>query len=409
MLDSKNRGEYNYIITIKGDIYMKKSVKFLSVILALIMLLTAVPMQSFASFDLKLNTLVDVEFTKDARPISYKELSQYAKEVGEETMPVHSDLYFDFYFLNGTVLKNVSACPLVGGYLIIIANAYVNVAECMEAFENGKDSVNVIIEILELHFNGEITYTYYTKENKIVKELVKKIRPVNDLPALNTSLYDATKTFVGKKFEVTYADGSKELEVISETIDGYYLGDYPINIYSNDRSYIDKKSGNTTYYTGFTVYYADIVTILNEKKHTPKYSNFEVLDYNLSEDGYLQDLTYRITYKNGKIKEKKCIIEGKYPVSENIVIDTVDGYDIVANIDFGTYASFLTNATATLSVTFAHDEWYLHSFNDIDFTDLCDCNCHKAGPYYIIYAIRSYIITLLDAEEYCRCGVQHIY
>ena len=59
---------------------MKKFKQIFSLILAILMLITAVPMQSFAAFDFFYPTVDKIEYAKDVKPLSYKEIMVQSKE-----------------------------------------------------------------------------------------------------------------------------------------------------------------------------------------------------------------------------------------------------------------------------------------------------------------------------------------
>ena len=87
---------------------MKKIKQTISIILAILMLITAVPMQSFAAFDFFYPTVDKIEYAKDVKPLSYKEIIAQSKESDDGYVYNFLDIGFDVYFSDGKKLENVN-------------------------------------------------------------------------------------------------------------------------------------------------------------------------------------------------------------------------------------------------------------------------------------------------------------
>ena len=388
---------------------MKKATKFIGIIMVVIMFFSAIPMQSFASFDFEVPTLVKVELygNPEPWPISYKELSRFAEKYDEERMDVLVPNMLSFHFSNGFVLKDACSYPLTADALFTVADATVDVTDTMEAFENGATTVPVQVEVIRTRFDGSNKSEFFEIESKIVKEIVSELKFVDTVPEDITLDSYAEKLFEGKKFEITYGDGTKKVEEITvDEVDCHYLDGQEIDISYRENSHINEK-GKIVYTSGIYVEFLDEEIVIDAKTHPRKYTDFEVLDYNFNEKGRLQDLTYRLTHKNGKVIEKKCDITPKENLYTEVVVDTVDGYKIIADMSIANIGDFTEDDIVCFDVTYGHREWNLALNDYVVLSDICDCQCHKAGITRIYYRVLTCILAILNINEYCQCGHPH--
>lgn len=385
---------------------MKKTKKFVSILMAVMVLLSAMAVQSFACFDFEFPTLVKVELYGEPEvwPVSYKELKKFSEEYGEERMDILVPNFLSFHFSNGFVLNDACSYPLTADALMTVADATVDVKETMKAFENGATTVPVQVEVIRTQFDGSETSEFFMIENKIVKEIVSELKFLDTAPEGITLESYAEELFEGKKFEITYGDGTKKVEEITTDIVGcHYLDGQEIEISYREESHINEK-GKVVYTSGIYVEFLDEEIVIDYKTHPCKYRDFEVLEYNFDQDGRLKDLTYRLTRKNGKVIEKKCDITPKENLYEEVIVDTVDGYNIIADMSISHIGGFTEDDEVCFDVTFGHREWNLALNDYVVLSDICDCQCHKAGISRVYYTLYTYILVILNIDVYCKCG-----
>lgn len=197
---------------------MKKMKKTLSIILVTLFIISAVPVQSFAAFDFFYPTVDKIEYAKDVKPLSYKDIIAQSKESDDGYVYNSFDTGFDVYFSDGKKFENVNY-SIIGykGVEAIVFNECINVAECTEAITQGKTTVNVDVNVGVVYRGRPTVYGTFTLERPIVKEFVKNITFVDTLPEIKEDDYNINFNFVGKKFEVEYADGTKKVAAVEET------------------------------------------------------------------------------------------------------------------------------------------------------------------------------------------------
>lgn len=389
---------------------MKKIKQIISIILAILMLITTVPMQSFAAFDFFYPTVDKIEYAKDVKPLSYKEIIAQSKESDDGYVYNSFDAGFDVYFSDGKKLENVNY-SIIGykGVEAIAFNECINSAECTEAINQGKTTVNVDVNVSVVYRGRPTVYKTFTLERPIVKEFVKNITFVDTLPEIKEDDYNINFNFVGKKFEIEYADGTKKVAAVEETEFDFLLDGESISIYNRDSYYYDDVTGEKIYYTGITVEFMDEKIIIDKQEHICNYSSIEISDYSFNNEGKLASITYRLTHKDGNVIEKtNTIDEGvKADTFDGIIVDTIDGYDVKVNV-YVSPAIFRKNSSCYITVNFGLDGWNLNGSETIyDFNEICDCRCHRSGIIYIFNQIVFKLQEIFGRETECRCGTAH--
>ena len=388
---------------------MKRIKQIFSLILALLMLITALPMQSFAVLDFFYPTVDKIEYAKDVKPLSYKEIISQSKE-SDDGYVYNFDTGFDVYFSDGKKFENVNY-SIIGhkGVEVIVFTECINVAECTEAINQGKTTVNVDVNVSVAYRGRPTVYKTFTLERPIVKEFVKNITFVDTLPEIKEDDYNINFNFVGKKFEVEYADGTKKVAAVEETEFDFTLDGESISIYNRDSYYYDDVTGEKIFYTGITVEFMDEKIIIDKQEHICNYSSIEISDYSFNNEGKLASITYRLTHKDGNVIEKtNTIDEGmKADTFDGTIVDIIDGYDVKVNV-YVSPAVFRQNSYCFVKIIYGLDGWNLIDSECIyDFTEICDCRCHKSGIIYIFNQIVFKLQEIFGRETECQCGTTH--
>lgn len=386
---------------------MKKTI---ALILAVIMLLSAVPMQSFAAFDWLLPEAVKIEVL-DNTPISNKYVQYIASD---EEMPdtfnyglnVGVDSRYKIHLSNGRTLEvdnyELVGTDLLSGVLGSGVFLYVNSKECAEAVAEGKSTVKVSVSVYLYYTNNTIKSYHFETEKPIVEEIVKDVRLLDSMPEHYSKTIPAAD-FIGKRFEVEYADGRKEILTVTKDSEfgDYHLGNEIFYVWYGENSYKDELTGETVYYEGLEFDYIDANIVLDRKFIPCPYSGIEITDHKINGKAGLTELTYKLSYKDGRVLEKTCTFTEPVTTEAYAVIDTVDGYDVTASVGgFG--------GGYTVYIDIGHYIWGIENFLEGDIKDFCDCRCHKDGILnYIINVFIIKIWQIFGINEYCNCGDWH--
>lgn len=390
---------------------MKTMKKTISLILAVIMLLTAVPMLSFAVGP----TLEKVEFI-DNTPIS----NQYVQSIYAFNPETNAqqilysvgddyEYYYKLYFSNGKTLDtkegNYPDEYWLCGINHYFVTTYVDAAACQKAIDEGKSTVKVTVCVELDKLVGKDETLSFEVEKEIVPGYVKSIKLIGDIPkGLGYGGYIAEK-FNGREVEIEYYDGRKEIaEIVCEEKDSpfCYINDEIASLLYFEDTVYDDETGKASYYKGITVDYLDIETeIAKEEKFCP-FKEIKILDYKLDGKGNLDEITYRLTCEDGRVIEKTCNANGPKNEYGEVVIDTVDGYDVVAYL-------YMTSTYYDVVIEI-EDVWRVSDWVDGDSaTEACNCICHKNGILYIFAFIMVKIWKLFGTNQICKCNAYHWY
>ena len=383
--------------------------KTLSIVLVVIMLISSVPMQSSALFEWIWPKVVKVELVNNV-PISNKYVQNsdswfvstdaYIYDIGEEKQ------IYKLYFSNGRTVEidngELYGTDFLSGVLYAGTVVRVNREECVKAIAEGKNTVIVSISVVVYYLNDNFKLYNFDMEKEIVDEIVTSVELIDTMPESYDEEY-LEKSFVGKKFEVVYRDGRKEILALEDKgDDGYYLGKEPVLMWYGQDSYVDKLTGETVYFEGIQFDYIDETVILDKTLLPCPYSNFEITDYKLNGKGGVTSVTYKLTYKDGSVIEKTCNFDEPIDDDSYIVIDTVDGNDI----KLGVFA-WSTDEYGIQS-WIGYEIWDLYVELEGDIVDFCDCRCHKDGILNnIVYNFLCRIWQIFRIKEYCQCGIYH--
>jgi hypothetical protein len=388
---------------------MKKFKQIFSLILAIFMLITAVPMQSFAVFDFFYITIDELEYAGEVAPISYKSVISQRISEDVEYAFFYDNPYYNITLSDGKLYENKWGIVNYKSIRSISFIERINIDDCIKAYEQGNKTVNVEVEAFIQYANNKYNVQNFTLERPLVKEIVKNITFVDTLPEIKEDDYNLNFNFVGKKFEIEYADGTKKVAAVEEAEFDFLLDGESISISNDDKYYYDDVTGEKVYYTGITVKFIDATTIINKQVHTCNYSSIELLDYSFNDDAKLVSVSYRLTHKGGNVIEKTCTFDEKSEVDAYgyTTVDTIDGYDIKVRMHISP-AVFRQNSYCFVEIIYGLDGWNLIDSECIyDFTEICDCRCHKSGIIYLFNQILFKLQEIFGRETECQCGTAH--
>ena len=396
---------------------MKKTI---SLILAVVMLLSVVPMQSFALFEnLQNPRIADAEFI-DERPVSAQDVYNAAGDSNNNDFQyIGYGWKYEYmvYLSDGTEIKVVDdygsnnekdKFEVIKGNANNIAQCSVDAtvipAKCASALKSGKDTVTVGLQVDIEFANGGTRYTVIRKDHKLIEKYINDIKLISDLDGEISDLYHE-----GHLFEVEYYDGRKEvytLEIV-EVIDpemGYvwpepYLNDFIVSFYSPVINYYIADNGEKVYFEGCVIEYFDARSLYIKEVLECKYAEVKITAYNIDAKGQLQDISYKIIYADGRIFEDKYVVDG-----DGINIDET----FYKNDDRVCIEYFIDeDEKFNLSVSAGEDFWGIKDTISGHASENCDCICHKDGLNRIIYIFKCiwWIITLTNMT--CQCGAEH--
>ena len=288
--------------------------KIMAVILSVIMLMSLCGMQSSA-FTIKLPTVTELKILDD-EPISLKGLDYSAKErqeyidyleewydidiedtgyLYEEINKFYlGDIDVELTLSDGSVATmNVDEYYEIDRYTEIRVSAYVTYDEYLELKESGADTVEITLDCSVYSYVSSFSKdSTFTVECDVVDCIIKSFKPTS---TINYNLYELSDTLdlEGKKFSVTYADGTKKTLTakFDAEEEGYILGDESLFVWFNEDDtveiqYIDE-------------IYTHAVTYDNESP----YESIEITDYTFNEEeSLLTSISYVITDNKGKQK-----------------------------------------------------------------------------------------------------------
>lgn len=368
---------------------MKKTKQFLSLILAALMIFTAVPIQGFA-FRLKPLEITGVEFETDT-PISMRNVENQnvdgISKLFTNFMLDSNKKYYNFYvqFSDGDkVLYSdiLSKKDEINKYSE--PEVYVKYDECCDALANNKEYVNVYIELLLYTKNNKTIEYSCIIDKKIVPNIIKEINPTTKLSDKVCSDLSYDDRFPDVQFEVEYYDGKKEI-----------IGcGYNLNEVLSGHSVILNKIGvaEFMYYDASYIHTYDLID--------PLYTDVK-LDNCKFDSSHLKEVTFALTKNDGTIEQHtKALDIGVY---EDANLGKIDGYTV--DIDFyNSEVEFSSDGKFEVRICIGKNE----DIAVLAPEDVCSCKiCHYKGLKYIYCTIVSFFWKMFRVNEYCDCGVKH--
>lgn len=402
---------------------MKKTKKIISFILAVVMILSVVPMQSLALFENISNPrIADVELS-DNRAVSCQDAYNAANgdnPKGFQYIGYGWGYEYTVYLTDGTVIEvidnygiggSVDEFRVIEGDAKNIEYCYVDATvvpeKCSKALKAGKDKVVVGYQVDIGFANGGTRYNIIRKETKLIEKYVTDIKFLGTLEGEYSSLNDE-----GNEFEITYYDGRKEvyaveiLEYEAEFADGIHtveehsLNGYPMSVYFPENNFYINDNGEKIFFEGYEVEYLDgRILYIKEELECP-YTSVEITDYTIDVTGALQKLSYKVVYADGSIVEDTYI-----PEDEKINI-----YDkVYQKFNEGVYIEYFVDDEEDfqLSVSVGEEFWEMYDVITGHASENCDCICHKDGFNRIIYIFKCIFWILTFSNGECQCGARH--
>lgn len=326
----------------KGKIDMKKIV---AVLLAVLIIATALPVQSFAILDIfspgKAPSVVSVEMA-DSFPVSAKETEKFGEDfplsasfmdykykvkLSDGTEFISSD---DNYLRaeEETVMWGLIPEKDKEGYDLALSS-YVKRSEIKEALENEKNTISVYTRAIVYDYSGlykQEKYVYeFVNEKELVDCFVEKIVPVSGAPEY---FYDGAShlDFDATVFEITYGDGStKQVKAAIEDEDDSYLVSYNFE-YVIDGYMLRYSKNNQTGEIKISYLDSEEYVYCAEVRENP-IKSVEVTNAVLDEDYNLKAVEYTVEWKDGRTQSYEKT--GRVSMLGTVcVIDKIDGYEV---------------------------------------------------------------------------------
>ena len=380
---------------------MKKLRRILATTFAILMLMSIVPLQSFAAFSL-INPEIESVAFDDGVMISMKEIEKLHDDLNEDIIVLQNDrdpydsmpssgFYYDNLIVSFSNGKTVELDRLFDEIPSTTSYSgpkfYVSYSDCKKAIENGDDTVPVNVELTirfekgkDKRFEGEV-------ECKIVESYIKSIRPACEFEPFHHKMY-YWDYFEGKEMIIEYADGTTKTAPI---IQGEYIAWFgPLSLDGRplvaESEYTDGEFPEEMGSSVEFVYCDASVEVPVEVLDCP-YRRIDLIDYTVEKNNVLTSITYKITKTNGEteIRTKECNVTD---FTDAVTIDKVGVYrvDVDLNIDI---ASFKENSVGDIQIYLGNgyneDSYRFYTYEEFDASDYCNCICHKKGLSKLIY------------------------
>ncbi len=349
---------------------MNKHVKkIFALAMTVIMLCSALSIQSFAAFDfLKAPTITDVTLSENSfKSVSVKEMTAYYKEVDEAIEELEKQFgsidellgegsYFNEYIesiynfdLGYSNLDYEFVVTLSNGKTFTVSSddmysydinsmysfeieAYVTKDEYLKAKNKGAKNVNVTVKgqifsnILEDYTkDGDFTTDF---KMKTVSSVVKSITPVSGVPS---KLYEDADyvELSGAKFKISYADGTTKTAKVKQKNEikgelGIAMTSYELD--GNELLVWEYEDDNGKDILGFSYLDAEYTKKVSYTKSLFKSIKINKCDYDFEKG--LSSITYTLTRTNGESKKYTKEFTDENAINFYRVIDFVDGYYI---------------------------------------------------------------------------------
>lgn len=381
---------------------MKKTKKIISLILAVLMMLSVVPIQGLAADE---PILEKIEIA-DTAPISYSDIESRG---GADYMGMDTDRLYDIsgwypygyklYFSDGQVLntldnkygEELEPYGLTGYYVETLFSRKV----CLEAIEKGYPTVKVTVKVNLYKVSGEEEIKEFELDRTITKSIVKSVNLIGDMPVYFDD-YSFRESLYGRDFEVEFYDGKKEII----TFDGYLGYDYVYPLYHEERQEIDGATGETVFYRDLEFHFIDDEYRAATERIDCPFEKIEIINYKFDRQADLSSVKYKVTYKDGRTAEKKESFDVTVDITSARTIGTVEGYPIYAFLN-------IEETDYTLELSAGYNIWNIKDSKNGEMRDICKCICHKNG---ILYLIGFFVIVFwraLNSHIKCDCGHKH--
>ncbi len=373
---------------------MKKIKQTLSLILAVLMLITAVPMQSITAVDEKSIEVSAVEFVDDM-PISMKYVEFIKHDQDCESMVPMGvygtmDYVLDITFSDGRKVRLSAADDSVDVSISVL----VDYDECRDAILNGDDTVNVYIYLYR-----ESLYYECTLQKKIVPGIIKSMEPITILPSViygcdithNSywipDLYDVYEKHL---FKAEYYDGTVAFVECGKEKDKVNL-DFEHGGYWEDDVYEVSSWVTFTFYDEIIFKNVELVEC---------YKEVELVDCKFV-DSKLEEISFKLYRTDGAMESYTETVDVNRMGYTDL--NRIYGYDV--GIYYGNSgSSFKTDDKLYVELCIGKITDKLFFAPE----DVCSCKiCHYKGIKFIYFSIISLFWKLLKINQYCDCGMKH--
>lgn len=316
--------------------------KITAIILTVIMLMTVLPLNSFAFFGSKLPEVKNIVFESND-PIycsllkeDLEYLEDYAKE-NEETLE-DADYIFDICyqlydynitveFTDGKKLELTEDYYETDDYQITVY-AETDIREAISAFEKGEKTVPLKVYAEINNYFKETVSKEFSAQINIQECYFKEIKYISGLPeSISENKY--WLDLAGCKFEVTYFDGTKKTVEIPLDEESYF---YEIDEQTLSCR-IDAENSRIVFNCFDAEFFADIDII------SYPFSDIVITDFSHSkETGLLENLSYEIIMKDDSTKAFTVdSIEYIFPEDPEeapyAVVGQIEGFDIIVRTE----------------------------------------------------------------------------
>lgn len=388
---------------------MNKVKKLLSLILAVIMFMSAVPVESFAApFEWLRPFVYKIEFIDD-NPISnsYVQKDNDMNDVDEVYIIPTDDIYnytCRLYFSNGRTI-DINHDNLIGSDLGSIVTSVdmvmiLDTEECENAAFWGYYEVDVKVKLVVNYLYGAPKEYSFVTQKPIVNCIVKNVRIIDKVPTSYSTVWPYDD-FVGKRFEITYADGTKEIRTFRNNSYYYGLGETRAELIYGENKYLDKSTGSVAYYNGLDIFYVDGVFPVERKNIPCPYKGIQVTNHLIDGKGNLLGISYTLTRLNGRTVSNSYIFDTPLKYGDSQIIGQIDDYNVTASVGS-------ENDNYSIKVQIGYEIWDVVGEKNDKFSEFCDCKCHKTGWLRgFFHSIRNAFWKLFRVKEICQCDMAH--
>ena len=386
---------------------MNKVKKILSLILAVIMFMSIVPMETFAAFEWLRPFIYKVEFV-DYNPISNSYIQKNNGMLDVDKVYIYpTDDIYDYtcrlYFTNGRTI-DITKDSLGSDFKTIVSRIdmvmILDTQECYNATQWGDGLVDVKVNLVVNYFYGEPKeYTFVVKK-PIVPGIVNNVRLIDSVPANYDTVWPYDD-FVGKRFEITYADGSKEIATFKNYSYYYGFNGRKAELRYGENKYIDSATGKLAYYKGLDIFFVDDYFPVERKMIPCPYKSIKITKHKINGEGGLTGLNYTLTYNNDRTTSRSFTFDTPLQYGGSQVVGKIDGYDVRVSVgsDGDDYS---------IKAQIGYEIWETISEVNGKFSDFCDCKCHKTGFLRkFFHSVRNAFWKLLRIKEICQCDMPH--
>lgn len=376
---------------------MKTTKKILALAAALITLMFAMSLQSFALFGKELPTIESIKFT-DTYPISEKDLVKHysyldeiAEDLGEDIASIIEKFDIPYDLGNSNIPYEVEIILSDGNKTTLALDdfscdfedysVYVEASVDYDEFINitENNAKTAVVEFCVGVYDTKNTVkSEFASEKNVKSCIVAAMLPLGSLPTdvnSNCDYYDIADT----KFLVTYADLKTETITLKATTDEYgnyeyFLGDMELNVYTDE----EEQSFNIEYLDDC---YTKSVTINPEPFKEIKITE---CDFD-AEKGVLNSIKYAITLNDGTVQNFENSFTKPVVFDDYIKIGMLENYFIYLYVSDYEYSESGMLLTDEFCITV-----------EVGYDDCCTDTFRVENPRGFFLKIKMWFISIID-------------